>query len=84
MTKVEIINNPRTTKDVVEFSSKKRAFNYIHEKILADDQCIDWFEAQDWGDPYELDLETFEAEFGNSISVGDYTYHTLEFKGEKQ
>ena len=76
--KVEVINNARNQKDELDFYNDVEAFEYIHEKILSDDQASDEFEANDFGDPYELTLDKFVNEFGGSISVGDYTYRLIE------
>lgn len=76
--KVEVINNPRNQKDELDFYNDVEAFEYIHDKILSEDTIIDWFDANDWGNPYELTLNKFVNEFGSSISVGDYTYRLIE------
>lgn len=72
--KIEVINNARNEKKELDFYNDVEAFEYIHERILADDQASDQFEAEGLGDPFELTLEKFVNEFGSSISVGDYTY----------
>lgn len=76
--KVEVRNNARNEKRVLEYYNDVEAFQAIHEKILSDDQASAEFEANDWGDPYELTLDKFVDEFGASISVGDYTYSFVE------
>ena len=76
--KVEVRNNARNEKRELEYYNDVEAFQAIHEKILSDDQASEVFDANDWGDPYELTLNKFVDEFGSSISVGDYTYRFVE------
>ena len=72
--RVQIINNARCEKHGIDFYNNIEAFEYIKEKILLDDQATDQFEANDWGEPFELTLDKFVDEFSSRISVGDYTY----------
>ena len=76
--KVEVINNARNEKKELDFYNDVEAFEYIHEKILSDDQAHDEFEANGFGDPIELTLEEFVDDFGSSISVGDYAYRFID------
>lgn len=76
--KVKVINNPRNQKHELDFYNDIEAFQYIYEKITEDDQASAVFDANDWGDPYELTLEKFINEFGSSISINDYTYSFIE------